>query len=208
MLELKNISYSYKDNKVFEQFNAEFINGQMYAIVGKSGSGKTTLLSIISGLDSHYQGEVHYRGERVNKKECLKFNRKNVSYIFQELNLIPYLTVYENIRLSQRIKKQKLSTDEQIKEKLKEFDLEQITKKTYPRSLSGGQQQRVAILRTLMTQSDIVIADEPTASLDQENANLVQKQLAKLANEENKIVILVTHDIELANKCDEMIKIG
>lgn len=202
MLKIENLSFNYGSKKILDDLNIEFETGKLYAIQGESGAGKTTLLSSLAGIDDRYTGSLLYDNKEISKSNLKKYNKEHVSIIFQSLNLIDYLTVYENIQVAAKIKVGKKIDNKEIQKYLNLFKLEDITEKTYPNQLSGGQQQRVAIIRGIITESDIIIADEPTGSLDEKNTKIITEELRRLAIEENKIVIIVTHTKEVANSCD------
>lgn len=199
MLEVKNISYSYQNVSVLENISYTFKKGTIYSIIGASGVGKSTFLALISGLEFLQHGEVHFKGEII--RDVVKYRQK-IAYIFQALNLIPYLSPIENICVATDIHKKKNNASAAIYLNLLGIEGELQTKKCH--QLSGGQQQRVAIARSLALDTDLIIADEPTGSLDKGNSQNIMKAFEKL-RDEGKCVIIVTHDHAFAESADEVL---
>ena len=168
ILALNKVNYSYKNGKnILDDISIEFEKGKFYTILGVSGSGKTTLLSLLAGLDEPRKGEVLYNNEDIKIKGYENHRKNNISLIFQNYNLIDYMTPLENLL-----------------------------------QLSGGQQQRVAIARTLVADSPVILADEPTGNLDSDTENEIVEILKSSAHEHGKCVIVVTHNKDLAKKSD------
>lgn len=194
ILELQGISYSYDRKKdVLKEIDAEMEVGKMYAILGPSGCGKTTLLSLLGGLDSPRKGKILFNGIDIEKDGLGKHRKKHISFVFQNYNLIDYMTPKENVSLIS--KKPALPFWEQLG----------ITKEESKRNvlkLSGGQQQRVAIARALASEAPVILADEPTGNLDEDTAKEITIILKETAHKQGKCVIIVTHSIELANQAD------
>jgi putative ABC transport system ATP-binding protein len=179
--------------------------GEFVSIIGPSGSGKSTFLTIAGGLSSATSGEIHISDinfTKLNEKERSKLRFKEIGFILQSSNLIPYLTVEEQLFLVDKIEKRKKNTAfaKELLEALNILDL----KDKYPSDLSGGERQRAAIARALFNQPNLILADEPTASLDSEHAFEVVKLLAKEAHEENKAMVMVTHDIRMTEWSDKV----
>lgn len=196
MLELKNISYYYKSQKdktILDHVSYEFKKGVMYAILGSSGSGKTTLLSLLAGLDVPVDGTVCVGGEDILQRGLNAHRKDNISLVFQNYNLIDYLTPVENVKLGGKADAEKL---------LEQMGIDQLQRKRNVMQLSGGQQQRVAIARALASKAPILLADEPTGNLDEDTANEIIAIFQNLAHEQEKCVIVVTHSRELANQAD------
>jgi putative ABC transport system ATP-binding protein len=196
MLELKNIMYYYKSQKdkvILDHISYDFERGKMYAILGTSGSGKTTLLSLLAGLDVPVEGEVCVNGENILKKGLNAHRKENISLVFQNYNLIDYLTPVENVRLGGK---------EDAMELLKKMGLNVAESRRNVMQLSGGQQQRVAIARALASNAPILLADEPTGNLDEDTANEIIDIFLDLAHEQDKCVVMVTHSKEMAGKAD------
>lgn len=199
VLEMKDISYSYeKSRKILTAVNAVFETGKMYAILGPSGSGKTTLLSLLGGLDTPQKGEILFDGEDISE-HGLEYHRRNqVSLIFQNYNLIDYMTPVENVRLTAK---------QNAMSMLKSLGLTEDEAKRNVLKLSGGQQQRVAIARTLVSDAPIILADEPTGNLDEDTAAEITEVLKNCAHQMNKCVIIVTHSNELAKQVDTVFRL-
>lgn len=201
ILEVKNVEYAYKsqkERKVLDNISVRFEEKKLYSIIGASGAGKTTLLSLLAGLDKPTKGTVLYEGEDILAKG-LDYHRKNhVSLVFQEYNLIDYLTAEENVKLG--------GTD-RPEELLSKVNIPQEAWKRNVRKLSGGQQQRVAIARALASNAKVLLADEPTGNLDEQTAVEIIELLKRTAHELGKCVIVVTHSKHLANEADEIVGI-
>ena len=210
VLELKGVSYHYVPNRpVFKDFSTEFEQGKVYAILGKSGSGKTTLLSLISGLDKVKGGQILYHGKDLSKINKYTYRSRNVGIVFQNYNLLPKLTAWENVALSVELAKYKTKNRKQYSvEMLQKMGLTGEESQRRILKLSGGQQQRVAIARILSYEPDVILADEPTGNLDPENRDEIMQILVNLAHEQNKCVIIVTHSQEVADSADEVLYLG
>ena len=195
ILEIKNLTYSYKDSreKVLVNVNESFEGGKFYAIIGKSGSGKSTLLSLLAGLDEPDSGKILFNGENIQEAGYTNHRKNNISLVFQNYNLIDYLSPLENIRLVNNQAQQDI---------LLELGLSEHQIKRNVMKLSGGQQQRVAIARALVSSAPVILADEPTGNLDENTASEIIEILKKLAKERNKCVIVVTHSKEVARAAD------
>lgn len=199
VLEIKDISYSYeKSRKILTAVNAVFETGKMYAILGPSGSGKTTLLSLLGGLDTPQKGEILFDGEDISEHGLEYHRRNHVSLIFQNYNLIDYMTPVENVRLTAK---------QNAMSMLKSLGLTEDEAKRNVLKLSGGQQQRVAIARTLVSDAPIILADEPTGNLDEDTAAEITEVLKNCAHQMNKCVIIVTHSNELAKQVDTVFRL-
>ena len=201
ILEAKNLSYNYANSKekVLSSVNQGFEEGEFYAIIGKSGAGKSTFLSLLAGLDSPQDGEILFRGENIEKEGYSKHRRDNISLVFQNYNLIEYLTPLENIRLVNK------HASEDI---LLELGLDRNQIKRNVLKLSGGQQQRVAIARALVSEAPVILADEPTGNLDQASSKEIIDLFKRLAKERNKCVIVVTHSKNIADAADVVLEIS
>ena len=202
---LKDVCYRYKssDKNAISNINLTFEEGKVTAVVGPSGSGKTTLLSIISGLDRPSEGTVHIGDKNLADMNLDVYRREDVAIIFQAFQLFPLLTVLENVCYPQEINGVKLK-EAKVKaaEYLESVGIESDKHKRYPAKLSGGEQQRVAIARALATGAHVILADEPTGNLDTENGKRVIDILKRLAHDENYCVIIVTHDMDIADRSD------
>lgn len=192
MLKITDISYSYKDETILRNVNQVFDSGKIHTIIGQSGVGKSTFLSLISGLEFLQSGSVEFNGKPMTD---LVSYRRQVSYIFQSLNLIPYLSPLENITIATNIHKVKKNQSHQSPSSyLNKVGIcgDMQSKKCH--QLSGGQQQRVAIARALALDSDLIIADEPTGSLDLANSENVMS-IFKDLRDAGKCIIIVSHDL-------------
>ena len=204
-LEICNVSYSYtaKATPALDDVSASFIPGKLYAIVGRSGCGKTTLLSLLAGLDRPGEGKILLDGEDIAQLNAKKWRTELVSQVYQDYNLLPFLTSVENVALCLRLKNVPAMESRRIaEEKLRLVGLDETYFKRFPATMSGGQQQRVSIARALAMETKILLADEPTGNLDSENSDMIVKILAELAHEQNYCVIVVTHDREIADQAD------
>ena len=204
-LRLENVSYHYENSKkmVLKNVSYEFEKGNIYAIIGKSGAGKTTLLSLLSGLTKPTSGTIYLDGEDTQKKDMYTYRSQDVGVIFQSFNLLPKLTAVENVILSMDVSGKKFSGKKKTAMALlKKVGLDEDEANRRILKLSGGQQQRVAIARALSYGPDVILADEPTGNLDGETQDDIMDIFAKLAKEENKCVIIVTHSPEVTEKAD------
>lgn len=213
ILETKNLCYRYsdapKDDYVFKNINMTFDEGKVYAIRGKSGSGKTTLLSLISGLETKYEGEILYLEKDMSKMDLDKYRNTNIGIVFQSYNLLPTYTALENIILSMDISNIK-NIDKKAKalELMKQVGLKESQANRRVLKLSGGEQQRIAIARSLSYNPTIILADEPTGNLDKETEDEILKIFKDLAHKENKCVIIVTHSKNVCDSVDEVYELG
>lgn len=183
--------------------------GEFVAIVGRSGSGKSTLLNLIGGLDTPAKGNIQIRQHNIanlKRKELAIFRRRNIGFVFQNYSLMPILNVYDNIALPVTFDKGKNIDYKFIDELILELGLEGKQKK-FPNELSGGEQQRVAIARALVTKPAILLADEPTGNLDSVTTNDVMSVLWKSCRKYHQTVLMVTHNEEIAQTCDRIIRI-
>jgi putative ABC transport system ATP-binding protein len=204
MIELKNIDFSYGNKKVLKNVNAAFDKGKMYAILGTSGSGKTTLLSIMSTTADLKQGEIIFEGAAITAKTATNY-RKCIGIVFQSYNLINYMTAIQNVMTALDIVKCTGNRKQIAVAQLEQLGISESDMKRPCSQLSGGQQQRVAIARALACDSKIIFADEPTGNLDHGSAEQIVYILQRLAKEEGKCVICVTHDQGLAQAADVVI---
>jgi len=209
ILEVKDVNYRYKDaardEYVLRDINLNFELGKSYAIKGKSGSGKTTLLSLISGLEKRYKGEILYDGKKLSKMNLDKYRNHDIGIVFQSYNLLPQFTAEENIRLSMDISNVKhINKKKKAIELMEQVGLDKSLAKRRILKLSGGEQQRIAIARSLSYDPKIIIADEPTGNLDKETEGEILKIFNKLAHEDNKCVIIVTHSPNVCDAVDEV----
>lgn len=208
-IELKNINKNFGKKVVIKNLNEQFKLGEMVAITGNSGSGKSTLLNIIGLLEVVNSGDVNIFDKNIsniNSKEAMLVRRCDLGYIFQNFALMEKETVFDNLIIAlEYTNKSKDEKNILISNALNNFGLKGY-ENNLVYELSGGQQQRVAMARVTLKPCDIILADEPTASLDSENGNVVIETL-KQFRDENKTVIIATHDMDLANLCDRIIKL-
>jgi len=209
LLEFENVSYSYanggKKIDILNNASVAFENGTFYTILGPSGSGKTTALAIAGALDVPDSGKVLFGGQDIRKVGLTRHRKKNVSLIFQNYNLINYMTALENVIMAMEIAgSYKGSRKQQAFKLLAELGLTEDESKRNVMKLSGGQQQRVAIARALASDADVILADEPTGNLDTNTAKEITAIFQKLAHEYNKCVIVVSHSNEVAEKSDKV----
>ena len=191
-----------------ENINFEAESGQLILVVGPSGSGKTTFLTIAGGLQTPTNGDVKINDSTINslsKKQQTKLRLEKIGFVLQSYNLVPFLTVEEQFKFVDKLKKQNL-TEQKLHELLSDLGLLELLKK-YPNQLSGGQKQRVAIARALYTDPDYILADEPTAALDTDRSMKVIELLRDLAHKRNEIIIVVTHDFRLKEMADKVYQI-
>ncbi|AGR07768.1 ABC transporter ATP-binding protein [Listeria monocytogenes] len=213
-LMMKNISKNYQDGEqvieVLKNVSLEVAQGEFVAIVGPSGAGKSTFLSIAGALLSPTEGEIAIGGKVLNdltSKDLTKVRLDKVGFIFQGANLIPYLNVRDQLLVIAELSGEKgRVAKEKADELLKELGLT-ARENNYPESLSGGEKQRVAIARALMNDPDIILADEPTASLDASRGHKVVQMIADEVKRKNKAAIMVTHDERVLDLVDRVIRI-
>ncbi|MDU1314349.1 MAG: ABC transporter ATP-binding protein [Clostridium septicum] len=209
-IKLVNISKVYEnDFTALNNINLTINKGEFIALMGPSGSGKSTLLNIIGCLDSSTTGTYILDGNDCTNKKINKLcdvRNKKIAFIFQNFALIKELNVIENILLplEYRNNYDKKEVLEKLEKYLIKLGLDEIKYKKV-KKLSGGQQQRVAIARALMQGSDLILADEPTGSLDEENGKIIMKILNSLNEDEKKTIIVVTHNLEVAKYCNKII---
>ena len=215
MIKLVNIEKCYGTGlntfKALDEVSLEIKKGEFGAVIGASGSGKSTLLNIIGCMDSPTDGEYYFENENVLKKsfkELAAFRNRKIGFVFQAFNLADDCTASENIEMPLGYAGIRRS---ERKEKVKEI-LERIglsdKAKSFPRQLSGGQQQRVAIARALINNPDLILADEPTGNLDTHNAEQIMKLFQKIHRESDRTIIMITHNPELAEQADRIIRIA
>ena len=211
ILKLENLNYGYEDGgfrrQILKDLSYEFEQGQFYTILGPSGSGKTTLLSIIAGLDKQESGKIYYEGDDLDKLGLYKYRRNKIGIVFQQYNLISYLTGLENIELAMT------ETDNSIPKNQKEVAYALLEKFGIVKSkadrlvtkLSGGEQQRVAIARAIASNVDLIFADEPTGNLDTATEQEIIKIFRMLTEEFGKTVIVVTHSNVVSELSDHRV---
>lgn len=213
ILELKNISYGYIDGNrkrtILNDLSYNFEKGKFYTILGPSGSGKTTLLSLMGALEKTQEGSIEFEGKRLEEIGYTKYRRNNQAIVFQQFNLIPYLTALQNVVNVMHITDNELPKN---KEKtalnlLNSFGIVETKAKRGVSQLSGGEQQRVAIARALATNVSLILADEPTGNLDTATQKEIVSIFRKLATEFECCVIVVTHSDDVARTSDIQLKL-
>lgn len=213
ILEVKDVTKLYKTEetevKAVDQVSFSINSGEFVALVGPSGSGKTTMLALLATLLRETSGELIIDGKNLgsmNDRQRAEFRRKKIGFTFQSNNMVPYLNTLENVELMLRMNNNyNKESAKRAKELLDRLGLGSKLK-NLPAQLSGGQQQRVAIARSLIHEPSVVLADEPTASLDTERARQAVQIFADLIHEGNRAGIMVTHDLRMCSVVDKVIK--
>ncbi|MGT2784200.1 ABC transporter ATP-binding protein [Streptococcus merionis] len=209
ILETQNVNYYYQDGEqrrnILKNTSVQFEKGVFYTILGQSGSGKTTFLSLISALDEPKEGQILYNGKNIKELGYEPFRRDKIGIIFQQYNLVPYMTAVENVLVPMAITHNELPADKKnVAYNLLDYiGLDKAKAGRLVNQLSGGEQQRVAIARALATNVDIILADEPTGNLDEDMEAEIVAIFKKLAHEHGKCVIVVTHAKEIAEQSDQ-----
>ena len=208
VIKMENVSKSFQKNIVLDNLNLEVEQGEFVAIVGSSGSGKSTLLNMLGGLDKLTSGDVYINNKKLGDmkdEELTIFRRRNIGFIFQNYNLVPILNVYENIVLPIELDGVKIDED-YIDSIVNTLGLNQKLT-NMPNNLSGGQQQRVAIARAIATKPAIILADEPTGNLDSKTGMDVIGLLKITSQKFNQTIVMITHNEEIAQLADRIIRI-
>lgn len=210
VLEFKNVTKSYQDGnneiEALKETNFKIEEGQFIAIIGPSGSGKSTFLTLAGGLQTPSKGQIIINGKdytNLSEKERSKLRFNDIGFVLQASNLVPFLTAKQQLELVDRINKKNKQTIQDKHSLFKELGIEHLENKL-PKDLSGGERQRLAIARALYNDPAIILADEPTASLDSDRAFEVVDLLSKECREKNKSIIMVTHDNRMIEKCDHV----
>lgn len=210
VVDVKDVSKIYESqsgrSRVLDRVNVSIKKGEFVGIVGDSGSGKTTLLNLLGGMDCVSEGTITVAGDVISDfddRQRTLYRRRRVGFIFQDYNLINELTVYENIILPFQLKGKKI--DEKIIDGFLDMLKLKEKKNSFPMQLSGGEQQRAAVLRSLLSEPDIILADEPTGNLDSKNTQVVVKLLKHFSKQMGKTILFVTHNMELTKECNRVI---
>ena len=209
ILTTENASFTYQNKsqtvRAVREVSCGFELGRAYAIVGKAGSGKTTLLSLLAGLELPTEGSVFFEGKATSEMDCDLYRRDHAAVIYQSYHLFPLLTAQENVMYPLKLRGMDGKAALELAQKeLTAVGIQPDQFKRFPSQLSGGEQQRVAIARALAAGNRIVLADEPTGNLDITNGEQVVEILLRLAHDEGRCVIVVTHDLEIASQMDEI----
>lgn len=211
MLEIKNLNKSFwqgsKQIDVLKDLSFSISKGEKVAILGQSGSGKSTLLSLLAGIDRPDSGSMVFENreiENLDERELTKLRSEKIGIIFQQFHLLPHLNAFENVSLPLEI--QGRSNDELARKALENVGLGHRMEH-FPSQLSGGEKQRVAIARSMVVQPELLLADEPSGSLDEDTGDSVMDLIFSLVDKENKALILVTHNKFLAEKCQKVYRL-
>jgi len=208
-LRLEEVQYQYQKTgqQVLKGVSCCFEGGQLCAVIGPSGSGKTTLLSLMAGLDRPTIGELFVDGEPLSRMDFDCYRRERISMIFQSFQLFPLLSILENVCYPMELKGEtKKEAEKRAKELLELIGITKEKHKRFPSQLSGGEQQRVAIARALSSGARILLADEPTGNLDEENTGHIFRILQDLAHQQGYCVVVVTHDLQAAELADRILQ--
>ncbi len=207
MIKLIDVHKYYGDTHVLKGINLDVEKGDFISITGSSGSGKSTLLNLIGGMDRPDRGSILVAGEDISSykdEQLTLYRRESIGFIFQFFNLLPNITVFENVQMPLLLNG--LEEEDRVSEYIKRVGLAG-KEASYPYQLSGGEQQRVAVARALIHDPEIILADEPTGSLDSRTGIIIMDLIKQLAEETHKAVILVTHEHYLSNYAKREIKI-
>ncbi len=209
---IEKLSKSYGSTKVLENLSLKIIPGDFISIVGKSGSGKSTLLNVLGLLDNNFVGNYFFNNipiSKLSKDKLSEIRNQKFGFIFQSYHLLPYMSVIDNIMLPtlyekrNGLKKTSRLSDQLLKQLINDMGLSNLINKQV-QFLSGGEKQRVAIIRAIIMNPQIILADEPTGNLDPENANIILGILKKL-NTTGISIVMVTHNYELANQANKIL---
>tara|TARA_B100000886_G_scaffold296651_1_gene223979 strand:- start:866 stop:1561 length:696 start_codon:yes stop_codon:yes gene_type:complete len=212
LFKLDNINLNYNVNgndiRVLKNINFEIKKNERIAVIGESGSGKTSLLMLMSGLEKPSSGSIFFQNQdlsKISEEQITAIRKKKIGLVFQQFYLIPNYTALENVMFPMQINKIK-GEKQKAALILSDFGLE-LRKNNLPSELSGGEQQRVAIARAISFNPEIILADEPTGNLDKKNTELVSNLLLNYSKKKKISLVLVTHNINLAKKCDRVINL-
>ncbi|HMR65784.1 MAG TPA: ABC transporter ATP-binding protein [Anaerolineae bacterium] len=214
VVEIKNLVKSYTEGKnsrlILDHINVNFYTGEFVLLLGQSGSGKSTLLNLISGIDAPDSGDILINGTPINRlseRQRTLFRREHIGFIFQFFNLIPTLTVYENITLPMQLNGGVSPAQEEgVKGMIERIGLSH-RQNAFPDRLSGGEQQRDALLRAILHNPTVLLADEPTGNLDEDTGRTVMDLLLELTRQEHKTLIMATHNPEIVPLADRVFRV-
>ena len=201
IIKFKNISKSYENNLILDNFNLEINRGEFLTIIGSSGCGKTTVLKLINGLLTPEAGNIYVEGKDIGEVDQIKLRRK-IGYAIQGICLFPHMSIEKNISyvLNLISKKDKVKIDKKVRELIKLVGMDEDVLKRYPSELSGGQRQRIGIARALAAEPHILLMDEPFGAVDEITRKMLQEEIIKIHKELGVTIIFVTHDIREALK--------
>lgn len=210
VLDIQNLNFKYAKhgNSVFNNFNACFYKNRITAVVGSSGIGKTTLLMLISAMENKYKGSILFNGTDIRKMNRNNYRARNVGVIFQNYNLLFQASSIDNVLIGLNLALNRKPDREEARKLLLDVGITEEKHKRKCRYLSGGEQQRVAIARAMAGNPDIIIADEPTGNLDEENQDNIINIFKKLAQEKDKCIIIATHSKRVAEAADSIIELS
>ena len=196
IIKFKNISKSYENNLILDNFNLEINRGEFLTIIGSSGCGKTTVLKLINGLLTPEAGNIYVEGKDIGEVDQIKLRRK-IGYAIQGIGLFPHMSIEKNISyvLNLISKKDKVKIDKKVRELIKLVGMNEDVLKRYPSELSGGQRQRIGIARALAAEPHILLMDEPFGAVDEITRKMLQEEIIKIHKELGVTIIFVTHDI-------------
>lgn len=206
VIELRSVTVRYRDSVPLADLSVTLPHGST-AISGPSGSGKSTLLRVIAGLQPPDQGEVLIAGTPVRRPTWRTPSDSRVAVIHQDYRLVPFLTVQENLQLAAELRRS-TATRERVADALRQVALDPCHADRLPGTLSGGQQQRVAIARAVIAGAEVILADEPTGSLDADNSNMIASLLALLGRSDGAAVVVATHDAAVAATMDHHLRLS
>jgi len=207
VIKLEGVEKYYGSTHVLKGIDISVAKGEFVAVTGSSGSGKSTLLNIIGGMDRPDAGKVFVGGSEISSygdEELTRYRRKKIGFVFQFFNLLPNITVFENVRIPLLLNN--IRDEEKAYALVKRVGLED-KEKSYPHQLSGGEQQRVAIARALVLDPEVLLADEPTGSLDSRTGQAIMELVLKLREETSKTILLVTHEEYVSQYASRTVKI-
>lgn len=206
IIKLKNVSKSYGTKKVLSNVKIDILSGEYISIIGRSGAGKSTLMNIIGGLDSDYLGDYFFQGQLIYTRQKNRLRNQHIGFIFQQYNLLPLLSAKENVLLPYSFCSDNIDgIHKRCDELFEKFGLTE-QKHQLVNTMSGGEKQRIALLRSIIMEPEIIIADEPTGNLDCENALIIRDFLLEM-HRKGKTIIVVTHDLQFANEAQRHFKI-
>ena len=213
IIEIENATYSYQNKyqsvPAIRDVTTAFEKGKLYAIIGKSGSGKSTLLSLMAGLALPEAGEIRFQGVPTDSFDLDQYRREKVGVIYQSFNLFPLMTCLENVCYPLELKGYSPKEAGVIAaDYIKKVDLPETVHNRFPNMLSGGEQQRIAIARALASGAEVILADEPTGNLDVATGKRIVKLLSDLVHRDQYTVIIVTHDVSIADIADEVLQMA